>query len=66
MFTSILNSATGTLTIVDALICTITSLILGFIISIVYMANGRRSKKFSNYISATSSISANHNNVGKW
>ena len=47
MFTSILNSATGTLTIVDALICTITSLILGFIISIVYMANGRHSKSLA-------------------
>lgn len=47
MFTSILNSATGTLTVVDALICTITSLVLGFIISIVYMANGKRSKSLA-------------------
>lgn len=47
MFTSILNSATGTLTVVDALLCTITSLVLGFIISIVYMANGKRSKSLA-------------------
>lgn len=47
MFTSILNSATGTLTIVDALICTVTSLVLGFIISMVYMAKGNRSKNLA-------------------
>lgn len=47
MFTSILNSATGTLTIGDALICTIASLILGFIIAFVYMLNGNRSKSLA-------------------
>lgn len=47
MFTSILNSVTGTLTIVDALICTVTSLVLGFIISMVYMAKGNRSKNLA-------------------
>lgn len=44
MFTSILNSATGTLTVADALICTVTSLVLGLIISLVYSAQGNRSR----------------------
>lgn len=47
MFTSILNSASGTLTVVDALICTITSLVLGFIIALVYMSKGKRSKNLA-------------------
>lgn len=47
MFTSILSSATGTLTIADALICTVTSLVLGFIISIVYMSKWNRSKNLA-------------------
>ncbi len=47
MFTSILNSATGTLSVADALICTVVSLVLGFIISLVYMSQGSRSKNLA-------------------
>ncbi len=47
MFTSILNSATGTLSVTDALICTVVSLVLGFIISLVYMSQGSRSKNLA-------------------
>ncbi len=46
MFTSIINSVTGTLSIESAIICTLVSLVLGFIISLVYMAQGSYSKNF--------------------
>jgi len=46
MFTSIINSVTGTLSIESAIICTLVSIVLGFIISLVYMAQGSYSKNF--------------------
>ncbi|MFA9466982.1 MAG: DUF4956 domain-containing protein [Velocimicrobium sp.] len=46
MFTSIINSVTGTLSIESAIICTIASLVLGFIIALVYMVQGTYSKNF--------------------
>lgn len=47
MFTSILNSATGTLSVENAIICTIVSLVLGFVISAIYMSQGNRSKNLA-------------------
>lgn len=46
MFTSLLNSTTGSLTISTALLCTGTSLILGFLISAVYHQDGHDSRSF--------------------
>lgn len=46
MFTSLLNSTTGSLTISTALLCTGTSLILGFLISAVYHQDGHGSRSF--------------------
>ena len=47
MFTSILNSTAGQLNILNAMICTGTSLILGLVIALVYMSNGKYSKNFT-------------------
>lgn len=49
MFTSILDAAVSTtaLTMQQAIICTIVSIILGFVISGVYMIQGKPSKKFA-------------------
>ncbi|MCI8638737.1 MAG: DUF4956 domain-containing protein [Coprococcus sp.] len=47
MFTSIFSSVTGTLTIQDMLLCTIVSIILGFVISIIYMYQGTYTKNFA-------------------
>jgi uncharacterized membrane protein YhiD involved in acid resistance len=46
MFTSIIASVTGSLTIETALICTVVSLILGGIIAVIYMTQGTYSKSF--------------------
>lgn len=46
MFSSVLNTASETLTITNALLCTGTSILLGFIIALVYMAQGKYSKNF--------------------
>ena len=46
MFTSILSSVEGSLTIQNALLCTIVSLVLGFLITSVYMSQGAFSKNF--------------------
>jgi uncharacterized membrane protein YhiD involved in acid resistance len=46
MFTSILSTAASSLTISNALACTIASLILGLLISITYMNSGPYSKNF--------------------
>lgn len=47
MFTSVLNSTAGTLTVASALLCTVASLILGFVISMVYIFQGNRSKNLA-------------------
>lgn len=46
MFSSVLNTASETLTITNALLCTSTSILLGFVIALVYMAQGKYSKNF--------------------
>ena len=46
MFTSILSNVEGSLTIQNALLCTIVSLVLGFLIAAVYMSQGAFSKNF--------------------
>lgn len=46
MFTSIINTAEG-LTILSASICTLSSILLGFIIALVYMRCGPYSKTFA-------------------
>lgn len=46
MFTSILNNMEGSLTLPDALLCTMVSLVLGFLIALVYGAGGMCSKNF--------------------
>lgn len=46
MFTSIIASVTGSLTIETALICTVVSLILGGIIAVIYMTQGTYTKSF--------------------
>lgn len=46
MFTSVISSVTGSLSIESAIICTLVSLVLGFIIALVYMAQGTYSKNF--------------------
>lgn len=40
MFTSVLNSATTDMTIGNALLCTVVSLILGLFIAMIYMSHG--------------------------
>lgn len=47
MFTSILSTATGTLSVSNALLCIITSLVLGLIISLTYMSSKTYSKNFA-------------------
>lgn len=47
MFTSIFNATEGNLTAENVMICIISSLALGFIISWVYMMNGSYSKHFA-------------------
>lgn len=47
MFTSILTATGGSLTILGATICTLTSIILGLAISYVYMNVGKCSKNFA-------------------
>ncbi len=46
MFTSIMESVTGTLTIESAVICTIASIVLGLVIALFYMAQGNYSKNY--------------------
>lgn len=46
MFTSIIESVTGSLTIEAALICTVVSLVLGGIIAAIYMTQGSYTKSF--------------------
>ena len=46
MFTSIMESVTGSLTIESALLCTLISLVLGLIIALFYMAQGAYSKNY--------------------
>ena len=46
MFTSIMESVTGSLTIESALLCTLISLVLGLIIALFYMAQGTYSKNY--------------------
>ena len=46
MFTSILSSVEGSLTIQNALLCTVVSLILGILIAVIYMNQGTYSKNF--------------------
>lgn len=46
MFTSILNSVEGTLTIQTALMCTVVSLLLGLFIAVIYMLQGTYTKNF--------------------
>lgn len=46
MFTSIIESVSGSLTLQTALICTLVSLVLGGIIAAIYMTGGTYSKNF--------------------
>lgn len=46
-FGSILSNITGTLTVSEAIICTLVSLVLGFIIAAAYMASGEYTKNFA-------------------
>lgn len=45
MFTSILNETTGTLSITNALICTLVSVALGAVIAVVYKLQGGKTTK---------------------
>ena len=47
MFTSILGTTGGSLTISTAVICTLTSIILGLGISVIFIKQGRCSKNFA-------------------
>lgn len=47
MFTSIISDVVSTLTIVDGLICTAVSLVLGLWISFIYQKQGNASKNFT-------------------
>lgn len=47
MFTSIINSVNGSITIESLIICSVVSILLGFIISIFYMLNGKYTKNFA-------------------
>lgn len=46
MFSSVLNAQAEALTITNALLCTGTSIILGLIIAVIYMVQGKYSKNF--------------------
>lgn len=46
MFTSIIESVSGSLTLQNALICTLVSLVLGGVIAVIYMAQGTYNKNF--------------------
>ena len=46
MFTSILNASTETLSVANAMLCILASLVLGFIISLTYMSGKNYSKNF--------------------
>jgi len=46
MFTSILNASTETLSVTNAMLCILASLVLGFIISLTYMSGKNYSKNF--------------------
>lgn len=47
MFTSILNSAAGSLSVSDALICTAVSAVIGLVIAAVYLYSGKCTKSFA-------------------
>lgn len=46
MFTSILNSVEGNLTMQNGLLCTVVSVALGILIALIYMQQGNYSKNF--------------------
>ena len=46
MFTSILSSVEGNLTIQNGLLCTVVSVVLGILIAVIYMQQGNNSKNF--------------------
>ncbi|HEX3077764.1 MAG TPA: DUF4956 domain-containing protein [Lachnospiraceae bacterium] len=46
MFTSVISSMTGTLSIESAILCTLVSLALGMVIAVSYMAQGTFTKNF--------------------
>lgn len=46
MFTSILSSVEGNLTIQNGLLCTVVSVVLGVLIAVIYMQQGNYSKNF--------------------
>lgn len=46
MFTSILSSVEGSMTMTGAVLCTGVSVILGLIIALIYMSNGKYTKSF--------------------
>lgn len=46
MFTSILNTSTGSLALTDALLCTLVSLVAGVVVSFVYTRKGYHTKSF--------------------
>ena len=47
MFTSVLASTGGSLTIAGAMICTVASIVLGLVIAYIYMVQGKCSKNFA-------------------
>ena len=46
MFTSILSSVEGNLTMQNGLLCTVVSVVLGVLIAVIYMQQGNYSKNF--------------------
>jgi len=46
MFTSVLSSVEGSLTVQNALLCTAVSIVLGLVIAVIYMYQGTYSKNF--------------------
>ena len=46
MFTSVLNSVEGNLTMQNGLLCTVVSIAMGVFIAVIYMQQGRYSKNF--------------------
>lgn len=46
MFTSIIDSVTGNLTLESALLCTVVSLVLGLAVALIYTLTGNYSKNF--------------------
>ena len=46
MFTSIIDSVTGNLTLESALLCAVASLVLGLVVALVYIVTGNFSKNF--------------------